>query len=170
VGGDPINSSDPFGLCPYEGEVRTTSLTDCKDVALKPAFQLLLADPGLEGRQAVMLIMAANINVVLSSGPVQCGSVLTTECTNTNLLQIKVDGSRSPAGIASDIVHGASHMDVPPGMNAMGEELNAWNRALNFYDRLPTTLRIEKEESDASTTRKNNPKEFTLQTKLRAPT
>lgn len=112
-----------------------------------------------------MLIMAANINIALTSGLIQCGSVLTTECTTPRDLLIRVDGTRSPAGVAADIVHGATHMDVPPGMDTPGEELLAWNRALNFYDRLPVAHQVEAQESAASAERKSDKKTYTRKIK-----
>jgi uncharacterized protein RhaS with RHS repeats len=154
AGGDPVNYSDPFGLCPYEGATRTTDVESCPNDARKAAFRLLAADRGPEGRETIHVFATHAMSLTLNSGPVTCAGIQTSECTRGT--SATIDGTRGAALVATDAVHSASHVSTPPGMLDGREEIRAWDRALNFYDRLPVVSKTGADENVASKMRTSN--------------
>jgi len=158
TGGDPVNFSDPFGLCPYKDDKdgkRNTDVEDCPDGKLKDAFRLLAKDKG-EGRATVAHVAANRVSISLHEGRISCGEEKSNGCTRgTNVV---VNGSQSAAGIATTTVHEVTHTAIGGGE---GAEATAWNRALNFYDRLSPKNQNSDWYSKWSAVRANDPVRFT---------
>ena len=149
-----MNFSDPFGLCPYEGAVRSPTLKDCPIDMRRKAFAVLAGSATFEAREAIGIFIAAAASLSLQKGPFPCGvEPFVTECTSGT--SVKIDGSRTPELIASDIVHATSHIDVPPGLSPKDEEIRAWDKALNFYESLDSAEQTGRDENAASRMRKN---------------
>lgn len=131
--GDPINNSDPFGLCPYTNH--TTDVSDCPDTPMGDAFRLLASHGGTEGASTIRLFAANRAKIVELGEPflrASCKGKTGTACT-----QRQKDGSWLVAMLAggSSIInatratHEATHF-----FNA--DEGLAWRRALKVYRRL----------------------------------
>jgi len=155
AGGDPINFSDPFGLCPYEGEKRTATLRDCTEDDRKKAFGHLVADRGSEGQETVQTFIDNELTFELTDGSISCEGVATTSCTTGTTVQ--VDGTQASQVVAADLVREGTHVMMRgKGMTRGREEILSWDRALNFYGRLPRSLRTGAEYNAAGPMRKNN--------------
>jgi len=71
--GDPVDFSDPFGLCPFDDQKRSTDLSDCdqKDKRL-PAFKLLAKNA--LGRSFIKAFVDNKIERKLVAGAFKCGN------------------------------------------------------------------------------------------------
>lgn len=156
--GDPVNYSDPFGLCPYAGEKRTTNVESCPKDARRDAFRMLANDAGPEGKETIRTFADNAMNLALTSGSISCAGIQTSECTSK--AGVRIDGDRGASLVAADAVHAASHVNAPAGTLSGHEEIRAWDRSLNFYERLPASSQTGKSENIASKMRATNRAEY----------
>lgn len=153
-----MNFSDPFGLCPYEGEVRTRDVESCADGEKKEIFRTIAADNGSEGKETIDAFVTQNLGFELSQGKFACagGKVVDACLVGGTTVRVNVDG-RSRGAIAADVVHeGGGHATEPAGMPAGRAEIRAWGKALNFYGRLPGGMRADTEYNNALSVRSSN--------------
>ncbi len=155
--GDPINNSDPFGLCPYEGEKRTSDVESCADGQKKEVFRTIAADGGSEGKETIDAFVSQNLGFELSQGQFSCaGSTVDACLAGGTTVRVNVAG-RSLGAIAADVVHeGGGHATESVGIPAGRAEIRAWDKALNFYGRLPGGMRVDTEYNSALSVRSSN--------------
>jgi RHS repeat-associated protein len=136
--GDPVNFSDPFGLCPYEGTVRTRTTSDCLDKRLGRAFALLMKSK--LGRAYVdYWINHPNIELKGHKGPMNCGGKQADGC-QTDVAGTEVNTSRSTVDLAGIVVHETTHwmnftasLDVPAlGLSFYWNEATAYAAQLTY--------------------------------------
>jgi len=134
----------------------------------RKAFAILVGSATFEAREAIGIFIAAAASLSLQPGPFPCGvEPLVTECTSRR--DVRIDGSRTPALIASDVVHATSHIDVPLGISPQEEEIRAWDKALNFYESLHPAEQNGQDENAASRMRRNGRAQFESFLRARTP-
>ena len=138
--GDPINFGDPFGLCPYTGEKRDTNVDDCPNDKLGNAFRLLKQHGGKEGAETIETIATKRMNINQQGGSALekvCGKsnsgAVHNGCTKGTTITINEDYSSTDQ--ATLLTHEATHIREKAPFAQ--EEVEAWNRALTVFDRLP---------------------------------
>jgi RHS repeat-associated protein len=161
--GDPVNFSDPFGLCPWTGDIRDRDLTNCpldhgKEDVRTSAFRLLMADSGPEGGETVDYVVSHKVDVRLHSGLIQCGNGTAEACSLGNWMSL--NRKRSASTVAADAVHEMTHLAAATDHNGQRQEAIAWSRGLNFYDRLPISLRTATDYNRSSAYRSQYPVRF----------
>ncbi len=148
--GDPVNFSDPFGLCPYAGLKRTISLADCPKDERLDAFKVM--EKTKMGRYFIQQFTIGRLNLELHAGTVQCGSHANANgCSNHLQGTMVINSSQSASAIASAVVHETMHWIVW-GASAfvqnhitigsfVGDEMPAYAAGWTFYNGLPQGLR-----------------------------
>ncbi len=133
--GDPINFSDPFGLCPYTGK-HTTNVDDCPKDTVGDAFRLLKSEGGQEGRSTIILVATNKADVKpLSQSKLDriCKDQGATGCNTGKTIYI-LEG-QSKVDNATRLTHEATHF-----FNRPDEEALAWRRALTVWGRFDAAL------------------------------
>jgi RHS repeat-associated protein len=154
AGGDPVNSEDPFGLCPWTGQTRDRNLNDCPKDAKgnedkrTTSFRLLMADSGPKGNQTVDYVIQQGVNVQLMNGIGECGPDY-EGCSSKRDNWMKLNGARSPSTVAALAVHEVTHLAVPNPCNGCRNEAIAWIRSVDFYSRLPKKLQTASDYNGA---------------------
>ena len=138
AGGDPINFSDPFGLCPYNQKEPDTNVDDCPDDAVGRGVRLLRSEGGTTGASTIRLMAANNARVrVLSQGALdrRCGRSGSTGCNDGRTIYM-IEGA-SEVDMATRLTHEATHYFSRPYSQ---EEPLAWRRALTVFRSLDGAL------------------------------
>lgn len=138
AGGDPVNFSDPFGLCPdgsgADGE-RTTTVKDCPDTDLGNAWRKLGASR--VGRGVIGRYVKAGPSVGENTG--QC---TTAHCTvvygSDRSVYVSGNSASMAVGLGHEIVHVESD-NYPGTVEYVGDEKRAWSEAFMVYDALGST-------------------------------
>jgi RHS repeat-associated protein len=149
AGGDPVNFSDPFGLCPYHGRKRTTDLSDCptrtrEQRLILEAFRILEGDE--EGRRVIETVAIHRVRVSLTGGihlMGRCDNAHAQGCYNPEANRIDMAYS-SAEDMAVRLVHEATHVryafpDEADGSQSRTEEALAWDTAMRLYGRIRKT-------------------------------
>jgi hypothetical protein len=129
--GDPINFSDPFGLCPPED----TDLSDCstateEDRELLRAYAVVKKNGGGEYLQT---LVDNNVSVTVTSAQSlvsACGQ--TRGCFTRNGILLATSADHAETGVR--LVHESEHVRL--GLCYQREEVLAWKAALDFYQGL----------------------------------
>jgi RHS repeat-associated protein len=142
--GDPVNFSDPFGLCPYEGERRTANIEDCPNDLRRDAFRLIRDYGGETGKNVIGHIVSNNVSVVAEGvGVLSCvAGTTSTGCYDRETRTIFLNGFRRAGGTAGTVMHESLHAGSKPGiLSTDEEENNAKQRGFSFYTHLPKRFR-----------------------------
>lgn len=164
-GNNPVTFTDPFGFCPWSGGRRDRNLDDCpkdgkgNEDKRTGAFRLLMADKGPEGGETVDFVISNKVTVDLSPGVIDCAGTMTQGCSPSRTHTI-VNGARSVASIGARLVHEVTHTSGGMVAGRSREEATAHDRALNFYDRLPSSMRTATDLNRWSGWRAGNPTGF----------
>jgi RHS repeat-associated protein len=131
--GDPVNYSDPFGLCPYTGGTRDENVDDCPNDALGEAFRLLKRDGGKVGIETIHTIATDNVDVHLGTAQdvQRVCQAQTNGCTQGHTITML---DASSGDMATRLAHEATHVDNPVVYSM--QEGTAWNRGLDVFDHL----------------------------------
>ncbi len=137
AGGDPVNSSDPFGLCPYASN-HTTNVNDCPNDNLGNAFRLLKQEGGQEGASTIRLVAANEAGIkLLTQGQLDktCQMSPATGCNVGKTIYMRA--GQSDVDYATRSTHEATHFFGRPYSQ---EEPLAWRRALTVFGKLEGAL------------------------------
>jgi uncharacterized protein RhaS with RHS repeats len=158
AGGDPVNRSDPFGLCPYSGSSRSIDLSDCptnsfENRRLLTAATLMLSDRSGAGKRSLEIVAANSITVFGTDGAAAIcqGS---NGCNFGRAIFLNVGMDRSDGAVGALFTHEGRHSGADQG------ELAATNASLDFYDNLPSGQRTDRVYNMLSQLRRLSPSEF----------
>jgi RHS repeat-associated protein len=147
--GDPISFSDPFGLCPYTGSVRTLTLSDCPNDARLAAFALLQRNA--LGRSFIKFIASQRMNITLTKDiAAACQVKNATGCTDNFNWKMWIKRQQSTVDMAVTIVHETQHtIDFEMQLSApwikphsfATDEIFAYSSGFTFLNTLSTKMR-----------------------------
>jgi hypothetical protein len=129
--GDPVNNSDPFGLCPP----KDTDVSDCANDNVGNAWRAL-ADAGTVGTQLIANVVSAglSVNARKFSANDGCG---THSCIVGKSMTL--NSGESPGELAAAIGHEYAHYteQAPTSQTSAGEnEARAWDATLSVANAL----------------------------------
>jgi RHS repeat-associated protein len=164
--GDPVMYSDPYGLCPYSGGKgeRDSRTKDCPNDKVGDAVRTIDQYGGKDGRRVVKAIAAGSLNPVAVDAAtlsLECGDG-TVACQQPNGNLVILDSDMSL--LAARIVHETGHADIPDtspwGPQYKFEEPLVRTRELEFWGRLPTSMRRNPGEEGAYKFLRDAPEEW----------
>jgi RHS repeat-associated protein len=145
--GDPVSYSDPYGLCPFAGKIRSATLKDCPAGEILDAFRLIRRYGGTEGAETINRTAARRLNISIGSQEGYDEQSIRDGLFPQGRAHITGDniyisrGNGSVGGIASLIVHEVGHDRLD---GTYDEEEPAVKAAqLKFYRNLPPQLRTD---------------------------
>jgi RHS repeat-associated protein len=109
--GDPVSYSDPYGLCPYTGNSRSSDLSDCpaSSAHITEAFSLMSQTE--QGRAVTDWYINSNTEVVSGS----CGAPEVVACYSGGDDFVTVSSSGSALFRAGQIIHEGAHKRLYDG-------------------------------------------------------
>jgi RHS repeat-associated protein len=143
AGADPVNYSDPFGLCPYGKGKRDTNTKDCPNDKVGEAVRALDDYGGVEGDLAIHTMATYGLSPTLVSADEigrRCGANAVA-CTSGQTIYLA--DTRVMGTLAADLAHETAHVemgDIYTPTNLCRNEPRAWRRGLLVWSRLPARL------------------------------
>jgi RHS repeat-associated protein len=126
--GDPVNFSDPFGLCPVED----TDTENCPDDAIKEAYMLLEQIGRGDVIQALVDSKTTSVNIVDRFGPTVGGSTTYSGKKNVPTINLNVNGW-STIEIAANLSHEVWHATYGAVGESLAEESDAFIYGMATY-------------------------------------
>lgn len=138
--GDPINFSDPFGLCPI-GEEPDYNVEDCPDDAIGNALRMIDQYGGDLGKSTIRAIADREIDISVG-GDIPCRAG-TDSCfsraENTVYVGDPGTGGDMVWSIGHEVEHALQGHTVPYQL----QEGYAYRRAVGLYGPLPSSLQTD---------------------------
>jgi len=136
AGSDPINSSDPFGLCPYGQAKPDEDVSNCPKDALGNGMRLLKSEGGAKGAATIHTIAAHHVSFDLESGKALTKACGTRAHGCTQGSKITLDATADAEDMAVRVTHEATHVRMGYATAYSVQEPIAWGNALDVYSRL----------------------------------
>jgi RHS repeat-associated protein len=144
AGGDPVNYSDPLGLCPIAAPsngwglfARTAKTEDCPNNEIGKALRTIEAHAGATGQKALGAIANEKLSIMQLGGDFldnECHGH--QACTPNGTTKLVVNSAAHNSDLAVLIFHEAMH-HAWSNKNLSIEETGIWEAQLDFYSAIP---------------------------------